>query len=67
MDLDLNKSVASQIKKMEDDPPLTNDPKVAKLHKVLNVVSSSILYPYYTWNLAKILTNACWKEARSES
>ena len=39
-DLDLNKSVASQMKKVDDDPPLTNDPKLAKCHKMLNVVSS---------------------------
>lgn len=39
-DLDLNKSVATQMKKVDDDPPLTNDPKLAKCHKMLNVVSS---------------------------
>jgi len=39
-DLDLNKSVASQMKKVDDDHPRTIDPKLAKCHKMLNVVSS---------------------------
>lgn len=39
MDLDPNKSVASQMKKEDDGPPLKDDPKYAKYFKMLKMVS----------------------------
>jgi len=45
MDLDQNKSVASQLKKSKDDgPPLKEDPKYQKYFKVSSLFSMNIYY-----------------------
>ena len=52
MDLDHDKSVASQLKKDEEEeevdegPPLKDDPKYAKYFKMLKMVSGSIVSLY---------------------
>ena len=44
MDLDPTKSVASQMKKEDDGPPLKDDPKYSKYFKMLKMVSCGCFY-----------------------
>ena len=44
MDLDPTKSVASQMKKEDDGPPLKDDPKYSKYFKMLKMVSCFCSY-----------------------
>ena len=52
MDLDHDKSVASQLKKEEEDdgPPLREDPKYQKYFKMLKMVSPFVYILVYLWN-----------------
>ena len=55
MDLDHDKSVASQLKKEEDDgPPLKDDPKYSKYFKMLKMVRELMLVRMSIWTLFSI-------------
>lgn len=61
MDLDPNKSVASQMKNADDGPPLKEDPKYTKYFKMLKMVSAGdafVLYQLF-YLLAKHASQRC--------
>ena len=57
MDLDPTKSVASQMKKEDNGPPLKDDPKYSKYFKMLKMVSMYMHHCLKSFALLSLLTS----------